>query len=146
MGYSSDLILITWEFVIQRRRCAVTYGLNSSALEGAHKTLGDAYQYLGNYDAALYHLKQGQRLFEPMDSNPFGNELAVTAYAKNIAAIETGTPIHTPRSKLREFSLEGDFPSSLDVGSSEAAFVAMIIGGIDLIMLLSIFGVKTPML
>ena len=91
----------------------VYIGLRSSAAESAHKTLGVAYQYLGDYDSALYHLKQGQRLFEPM-GDPFGDELAAAAYASNIAAIEAGTPIHKPRPKPtpQEVSFEGAVPLS----------------------------------
>ena len=97
------------------------YGFTSSTLEGAHKALGIAYQYLGDYDAALYHLKQGQRLYEPMEGDLlwYGKDgvteaLGAAVYSANIAAIEAGTPIHEPKPKPtpQVFSFEGDVPLS----------------------------------
>ena len=90
--------------------------------EDAHHSLGIAYQYLGDYDTALYHLKQGQRLFKPSaDEDPLINELRSIGYAKQIALIEAGNPMHKPRSKPtpQAFSLEGDIPSSPSADSSE---------------------------
>lgn len=91
-----------------------------SRVEHAHKILGTAYQYLGDYDAALYHLKQGQRHFKPI-GDPFGDELAADAYAKNIAAIEAGTPIHKPKPKPppEVFTSPGALPSGSDVDFRE---------------------------
>ena len=99
----------------------VYYSVCSSTLEGAHQALGIAYQYLGDYDAALYHLKQGQRLYEPMEGDLlwYGEDgtaeaLGAAVYSANIAAIEAGTPIHKPKPKPtpQVFSLEGDVPLS----------------------------------
>ncbi|MCG9132832.1 hypothetical protein J5I95_14225 [Candidatus Poribacteria bacterium] len=95
--------------------------LNSSTVEMAHKTLGITYQYLGDYDAALYHLKAGQRLFEPAGYDPFGEELAANVYANNIAAIEAGTPVHKPKPKPspEAFTSRGALPSASAVDFPE---------------------------
>lgn len=87
----------------------------NSPREDAHFSLGIAYQYLGDYDTALYHLKQGQRLFKPSDDeDSLINELRSTGYAKQIALIEAGNPMHKPRPDRSQqpFSLEGGIPLS----------------------------------
>ncbi|RKU30273.1 hypothetical protein C6497_04755 [Candidatus Poribacteria bacterium] len=67
-------------------------------LEDAHDSLGIAYQYLGDYESALFHLKEAQRLFKPTN-DAFGDKLRSRSYVSNIAGIESGNPRHKPRER-----------------------------------------------
>ncbi|RKU28214.1 hypothetical protein C6497_09515 [Candidatus Poribacteria bacterium] len=66
--------------------------------EDAHNSLGIAYQYLGDYESALFHLKEAQRLFKPTN-DAFGDKVRSRSYVSNIAGIESGNPIHKPRER-----------------------------------------------
>lgn len=87
-----------------------------------YRSLGTAYQRLGDYKTALVHLKTAQKLSDPnepgfvefiIDGNSLKNEYEFITY--EISMIEAGTPRFGPDPKPAAFSM--------DVGDAAAASV-----------------------
>ena len=93
----------------------------------SHATLGRAYQRLGDYKAALVHLKTAQRLLKPGIAGNWGNTIAYDSMSNHIAAIKAGKPILGPDKKQQPEQPSGfplfpsqSTPMSDPVGVSEA--------------------------